>query len=106
MSKAWKINAVLIAVVLLVVLFEVSVSPSITREVVDPAVEAQYAACYHEKDDEIHDTAFGTIDNPDVQKEYITSNRARAAAECRALFPESTTTVEEPGGFSLRPRFW
>ena len=106
MSKTWKINAVLIAVVLLLILFEVSFSPPVTREVTDPAAEARYAACYHEKDDEIHDTAFGTIDNPDVQKEFIISSRARAAAECRALFPKSITTVEEPGGLSLTSRFW
>ncbi len=79
MSKARKISAVLIAVVLLLVLFEASVSPSITREVADPAAEARYAACWQEKDDEIHDTAFGMIDNPDVQKEFITSNRARSS---------------------------
>jgi len=106
MSKARKIIAALFAVAVLPVLFEVSVLPPTTRGVVDPAVEARYAACYQEKDDGIHDTAFGTIDNPDVQKEFIISSRARAAAECRALFPESITTVEEPGGFSLRPRFW
>jgi len=106
MSKARKISALLFAVTVLLVLFEVSVSPPTIRGVVDPVAEARYAACYQEKDDVIHDTAFGTIDNPDVQKEFIISSRARAAAECRALFPESITAVEEPGGISLLPRFW
>lgn len=75
----------------------------------DPAVETAYANCYATMDDEIHATAFGTIDNPDVQKEYITANRARAAAECRARHPESIITVAEPGRFNLvdlAPRFW
>lgn len=78
-------------------------------EFVDPNVESAYQNCYAEKDDEIHTTAFGTIDNPDVQKEFITSNRARAAAECRTLYPESTIIVAEPGRFNLidlTPRFW
>lgn len=77
--------------------------------IADPEVEAAYAACYAARDDEIHTTAFGTIDNPDVQKEFITSSRARAAAECRALHPESIITVEKPARFNLvdlTPRFW
>ena len=75
----------------------------------DPAVEDAYARCYRERDDEIHATAFGTIDNPDVQKEFISSNRARAARECRELHPEVLIIVREPARFNLvdlTPRFW
>ena len=89
--------------------FVLDVSGSRESRIADPAIEAQYEACYAARDDEIHATAFGTIDNPDVQKEYITSNRARAAAECRALHPESIMTVVEPARFNLvdlAPRFW
>ncbi len=84
-------------------------SGSSESRIADPEVEAAYAACYAARDDEIHATAFGTIDNPDVQKEFITSSRARAAAECRALHPQSMITVEEPARFDLvdlAPRFW
>ena len=77
--------------------------------VADPAQEARYAECYAAKDDEIHRTAFGTIDNPDVQKEFITSNRARAARECRNEYPEQTITTSMPLRFNLvdlEPRYW
>ena len=103
----------ILALVVVFVLFEVNfvfdVAGSVERQVADPGVEAAYDDCYQKKDDEIHTTAFGTIDNPDVQKEFITSSRARAAAECRALHPESIITVEEPARFNLvdlTPRFW
>ena len=67
----------------------------------DAAQEARYAACFAERDDEIHDVAFGTIDNPDVQKLYILNNRKRAAAECRQNFPEQWIAIEEPFRFNL-----
>lgn len=75
----------------------------------DPAVEEAYARCYQKRDDEIHATAFGTIDNPDVQKEFIASNRQRAARECRDRYPGVMITVREPARFNffdLEPRFW
>lgn len=105
MIRRKTISVVLLAAVLVAVLFEFEFSPSMQTEIADPAVEAQYLACYQQKDDEIHATAFGTIDNPDVQKEFIIANRARAAAECRALYPESLITVDETWRFDLRPRF-
>lgn len=100
---------ILLTALLVVVLFDIENPPPSPTQVADPEVEALYAACYQERDDEIHATAFGTIDNPDVQKEYITTNRARAAAECRALHPESFIAVEEAPRFRLvnfTPRFW
>ena len=75
----------------------------------DPVVEEAYARCYQARDDEIHATAFGTIDNPDVQKEFISANRARAARECRELHPEVLVIVQQPARFDLvdlKPRFW
>lgn len=100
---------VLLTVLLSAVLFEIDIPPSTPAEIADPAMEAQYHACYQAKDDEIHATAFGTIDNPDVQKEFITTNRARAAAECRALHPETLIAVDagaEIRFVKLTPRFW
>jgi len=106
MTRGKLISTFLLAAVLVMVLFEIDISPSTTTEIADPAMEAQYRVCYQQKDDEIHATAFATIDNPDVQKEFIISNRARASAECGALHPESMIVVDEPWRFDLRPRFW
>lgn len=99
--------------VVIVILFEVRVdfefTPGTESEVPDPAVEDEYRRCYEERDDEIHRRAFATIDNPDVQKEFIASNRAIAARDCREQYPERLITVEEParfGLFDLEPRFW
>jgi hypothetical protein len=107
------ISILVFALVVVFILFEVNfvldLGGSQELEVPDPEVEAAYDACYREKDDEIHKTAFGTIDNPDVQREFITSSRARAAAECRQEHPERTITVEMSSSFNLvdlEPRFW
>lgn len=67
----------------------------------DPDQEERYAACFEERDREIHETAFGTIDNPDVQKLYISNTRDEAAAECREKFPQRWITVDEPFRFNL-----
>ena len=103
----WK-KAVWISIGTLVVLFalfEVRVNFQFSlageKSELDAGQEARYAACYAERDREIHDVAFGTIDNPDVQKLYISSNRELAATECRLLFPERWTSVDEPFRFNL-----
>lgn len=95
------------------VLFDVSfpfdISPSHETEIPDPSVEAQYRDCYQRKDQEMHEVAFGTIDNPDVQKEFISTNRERIARECRQAIPEQLITIDEPSRFNLvdlKPRFW
>jgi hypothetical protein len=103
----------LLAGIITILLFEVNFvldwGGSVVREFPDPSVESEYKRCYQEADKRIHDTAFGTIDNPDVQKEFISSNEARAAAECRALYPEVMIRTEESADFNLvdlKPRFW
>lgn len=113
MTKRRIIVAIAVFLAGLFLLFDVDFVMDIAgpaeSQIADPEVEARYQACYAARDEEIHTTAFGTIDNPDVQKEFITSNRARAAAECRALHPESIITVIEPPRFNLvdlTPRFW
>lgn len=101
--------ALLAVFVLFDVTFVFDIAGAGRQELPDPAAEAAYEECYRQKDEEIHTTAFGTIDNPDVQREFIASNRARAAAECRRLHPERMITVEEPARFNLvdiEPRFW
>ena len=95
----------LAALVALFALFEVRVNflfslPGESRQL-DLEQEARYAACYADRDREIHNIAFGTIDNPDVQKLYISNNRDKAVSECRLQFPEQWTTVGEPLRFNL-----
>lgn len=89
--------------------FVFDISMGSEREVPDPGVEAENVRCYEQKDEEIHTTAFGTIDNPDVQREFITSERAIARRACRAQHPEMVIVVEDPARFrliELTPRFW
>jgi len=102
-----------VVVVILLVLFDVTfpfdVAPARDTESPDPIVEAEYLSCYQEKDKEMHGVAFGTIDNPDVQKEFISTNREHIARECRLEVPEELITVQEPSRFNLidlKPRFW
>ena len=95
--------ALLGASVAFLVLFDVEFEVSLPKEAVmpDPEQEARYASCYAARDEAIHDEAFGTIDNPDVQKIYISNNRALAAEECRVRFPERSVTVSEPFRFNI-----
>ncbi len=86
-------------------LFDVRVNfqftmPGEKREL-DAGQEARYVACYAGRGKEIHEIAFGTIDNPDVQKLYISNNRERAASECRQRFRQQWVTVVEPFRFNL-----
>jgi hypothetical protein len=79
------------------------------HEVPDPAVEELYENCYAIKDDAMHRQAFGTIDNPDVQREFISANRAVIAAECRGEFLQQLISVESDTSLNLidvHPRFW
>ena len=102
-KKAFSISVVALAALFL--LFEVSLNFefSLPRESRQPDLEqeARFAICYADRDKEIHDVAFGTIDNPDVQKLYISNNRDQAVSECRQQFPEQWTTVDEPFRFNL-----
>lgn len=78
-------------------------------EIPDPAIEERYENCYALEDDAMHRQAFGTIDNPDVQREFISAHRAVIAAECRAQFPQQLILVEDDASINLidvHPRFW
>lgn len=112
-SAARKAGVLLLAALAFLLLFRVTLVLEFSmpgeRQVNDPAIELAYARCYGDKDREIHAEAFATIDNPAVQKEFINSNRERAAAECRALHPATTITIHEPLRLDLvdlEPRFW
>ncbi len=95
----------IVAFVGLFVLFDVRINFEFSlageSSQLDAQQESRYTACFATRDMEIHDVAFGTIDNPDVQKLYILNNRKRAATECRQRFPEQWITVEEPFRFNL-----
>ena len=113
MNKSRIIIASVVAVAAVLGLYNVEIVfdqfVSNGSEITDPAVERAFQECYAKKDDEIHTVAFGTIDNPDVQKEFITSNRVRARAECRERYPvvmirwEASTTTNF---VDLTPRYW
>ena len=113
MNKGRFVSGAVGAGILILALYDVDLVFDVAMpgetEMPDPAIETAYQSCYQARDDEIHATAFGTIDNPDVQKEYITSQRAVAARQCRQDHPQSMVIVETPGRFNivdLSPRFW
>lgn len=93
------------ALCLLLILYDVSVDFQFSMpqdvQVVDAAWEAQYQACVDERDVEIHEIAFSTIDNPDVQREFLSTHKDKAKAECRLEYPERMTIVAQPFKFSL-----
>ena len=104
---------IIAALIIALLLFDVSVDVQFSlpgeQKRPDLEQEALFAACYEKRDAEIHRTAFGTIDNPDVQKEFINTNRERATANCRRSFPATETIVTTPLHISLlkiEARYW
>lgn len=113
MTSTKIISFVAIAIIGLFVLYDVTFVMNFGGvneiERPDPAVEARFEQCYLERDDEMHRVAFDTIDNPDVQREYISANRARIARECRAENPTEIIRADERSAVNiidLQPRFW
>jgi hypothetical protein len=53
----------------------------------DAKQDALLQACVAARDREIHRQTFDTIDNPDVQREVLATEKERAIRDCRALFP-------------------
>ena len=105
MNRKTVIWTLVAAFVVFLLLFDIQLNPEFSmggeKRELDPAREADFAACYGQRDKEIHAQAFGTIDNPDVQKLYISNNRAEAEAACRREFPELWRTATEPPHFNL-----
>lgn len=87
-------------VMVLLILFDVSFDPQFALpaevELPDADQEGRFHACVGERDAEIHRIAFSTIDNPDVQREYLSAQKALAVAGCRALHPERRVAVSRP----------
>ncbi len=89
-----------IGVVLLFSLFEVSLDPRFElpqdAQRVDPVQERRFADCFERRDKELHTHAFAMIDNPDVQREFIATERDAARRACREQYPEQLQTVRTP----------
>lgn len=54
----------------------------------DSRKEALFRECVAERDREIHSKAFAAIDNPDVQREILATEKERAIRECRENYRE------------------
>ena len=107
------VRLIVVSIALLFLLYEVKpdfvFSLPGESEQIDVTQEALYAQCYSFRDKQLHDTAFATIDNPDVQKEFINTSRARARDACREKFPQLLVTVRQPLAikiFAIKPRYW
>lgn len=57
-------------------------------EATDSRQEALFRECVAERDREIHSKTFTTIDNPDVQREILATEKERAMRECHEKYPE------------------
>lgn len=93
-------------------LFEISFDPQFSlpgeKRRANPVQEQRFVECFEQRDRAIHERAFGEIDNPDVQKEFITAERKEAGRQCRERFPERLETVHVPLSinlFTLRLRY-
>jgi hypothetical protein len=86
----------LLLLVLFRVEFDFQFSMPEDIEVPDAGQEALYQQCVDERDAEIHRVVFGTIDNPDVQREILSTQKDIAKAECRREYPERMTTERRP----------
>ena len=70
-------------------------------EILDSVQESRFDACLLQRDRLIHAETFGNIDNPDVQREILLTEKERAASACREIFPEMQITIREPFHFSV-----
>ncbi len=70
-------------------------------ETLDIKQESLFEDCVNEKDRLIHAETFGAIDNPDVQREILVTEKERAGRECRKIFPERRVTTSEPFHFNV-----
>jgi hypothetical protein len=107
------VTAIVFAGIILLALFDVTFVLDFGGvrmvEVPDQAVEVQYENCFREKDEALHANAFGTIDNPDVQREVISAGRQRISRECRNEYPPRLIEIEQQLEFNLidlESRFW
>lgn len=103
--RARHVAALLAMALLLPAFFKISVNPVFELpadvQVPDPEQQARYEACFAERDRQIHKQAFDTIDNPDVQREFISMQRDRARTDCREHYPEAMITIRKPFRFNI-----
>lgn len=94
------VGTAIVAGVLMLWLFDVSLNLqfALTADTQQPDArqETLYRSCFAKRDTRIHERAFAEIDNPDVQREFIASERDAARTACRAEFPERWQTVRSP----------
>lgn len=87
------------------ILFDVEINPefSLPREVetLDLKRESLFENCVDERDRLIHAETFGTIDNPDVQREILATEKDKAIRECRQVYPQRRITTREPFRFNV-----
>lgn len=107
------VTSVVLAAIALLALYDINLVLDFggvrTVDAPDQAVEMQYENCFREKDEALHADAFGTIDNPDVQREVIAAGRQRIRRECRDEYPRRMIEVEQQSEFNLidlEARFW
>lgn len=70
-------------------------------ETLDLIQESLFGGCVDERDRLIHAETFGAIDNPDVQREILVTEKERASRKCREIFPEIRVTTSEPLRFNF-----
>jgi hypothetical protein len=56
-------------------------------DVVDAPQEKLFSDCVAARDRQIHQEVFATVDNPDVQRELLATQKERAVKECRQQYP-------------------
>ena len=87
------------------ILFEVSINPQFsmpqTLEIADIEQESLFDNCVDEKDRIIHAQTFGNIDNPDVQREILITEKEQAVLECRHSFPEKRVAARQAFRFNI-----
>jgi len=87
---AWLVGVgALICIVLLKISHDIKSSPGTETGALDSEQEKRFQACVAERDREIHRRVFSTIDNPDVQREYLSTQKEIAIGECRLKYPHN-----------------
>jgi hypothetical protein len=104
------IACTVLAVLLLVVFFDMEVKPEFAwpqeTEVADPQQEARFDACVEQITDEATRQALAEADNPDVQSLMIRMRQKEALQDCRRRFPVQSTTLHEPLRINLIDIHW
>ncbi len=104
-TKKTAVISVTALLIVILILFDIDIEPkfSLPRDVetLDLEQETRFQSCVDERDRFIHAETFGTIDNPDVQREILATEKDKAVRECRGLYPEYRVTSSEPFHFNI-----